>query len=447
MIGRTIFALAALAVAATTEPVPIGDVAGVYELDGRALVVAPITLDGPPELMFLDMATGRARLLRQEGPDTYTAGPTLLAAAPVVHRLVFERDSEGSAVAVEWWEEESPPRPGDRAAIEVEESVFRGASGARLEGSWIRPPGPGPHPAVVLVHGSGDQDRWSFGPMPWILARHGIATLAWDKRAGGPDGDDPPLETLADDLLAALEHAQTRPRVDPDRVAVLGVSQGAWVASTAAGAEPDRIASLAFVSGTPLPVWRADLHARRIALESAGLAGEDLEAAMRLERRAIDYARTGGGYTRYVAARAAIVDESWFGLTRGDVRVSATAGRWAQTLRYDPAPDLARFRGPILLLVGGLDAYVPPEASVERMREIATESGNDDVTARLFERGLHHLLEAPGADPRGVEGVTRYVPGYWDALAGWLGARLDAGRPTDERSSGRPSHPSSREVP
>lgn len=434
---KTILAVAVLASASPAEAqIPFEDVTGIYDLaPDRSLVVAPLSIDGPPELAFVDTGTGRIRLLRREGSDRWTAGPTILAEAPVAHRLTFERGPGGRVEAVTWHDEEGGPRRAVRHPLEVEEVLLRGPGGSRLAGSLIAPSGPDTRPAAVLVHGSGDRDRWSFGPMPWILARHGIATLVWDKRRS--ESEDPALGTLAADLELAVERIAARPDVDPDRIAIVGVSEGAWVGSLAAGAAPERIAALALISGTPLPVWRADLHARRVALRAAGIAGEDLEAAMRLERRAIDYVRTGRGYTAYVSARSEIADEPWFGLTRGNVPIASISSRWAEALRYDPGPDLARYAGPILLVVGELDAFVPPAPSVERMREIADESGNDDVTARLLEDGLHHLLEAPSDDPVWLEGVTRYVPGYWDLLVGWLMRRLDGQPVNDETRTSR----------
>jgi pimeloyl-ACP methyl ester carboxylesterase len=134
----------------------------------------------------------------------------------------------------------TPPAYADQAAFrEVEVTV--GHAPWQLPGTLALPVGEGPFPAVVLVHGSGPNDRnESIGPnrpfqdLAWGLATRGIAVLRYEKRTkvyGARMSADIGLdEEVIDDAVAALALARSRPEIDPRRVVVVGHSLGAMLA-------------------------------------------------------------------------------------------------------------------------------------------------------------------------------------------------------------------------
>lgn len=135
--------------------------------------------------------------------------------------------------------EKAAPPPADASYSEVDFSVpqLRGA----LSGTLSHPDGKGPFPAVVLVHGSGPQDRdESIGPnRPFLdiargLAAQGIAVLRYDKRTYARPQDfrvDFSVDDeTTDDAVAALAAVAADPRIDSRRVFVMGHSQGGMLA-------------------------------------------------------------------------------------------------------------------------------------------------------------------------------------------------------------------------
>ena len=111
-----------------------------------------------------------------------------------------------------------------------------------LAGSLYLPARGGRHPAVILVHGSGPQTRDSYAPFAKVFAKHGIATLIYDKRGTGAltgNWQRAPFSALADDAAAGLEFLRRRVEIDSTRVGIWGGSEGGWIAPWVASINPN----------------------------------------------------------------------------------------------------------------------------------------------------------------------------------------------------------------
>jgi alpha-beta hydrolase superfamily lysophospholipase len=100
-----------------------------------------------------------------------------------------------------------------------------------LRGTLTLPATKGPHPVVVLLHGSGPARR-PFGMWQYFLARHGIATLTYDKRGAGASTGDwqtASFEDLTADALAAVQFLRNRPHINPREIGLWGNSNSGWV--------------------------------------------------------------------------------------------------------------------------------------------------------------------------------------------------------------------------
>ncbi len=122
-----------------------------------------------------------------------------------------------------------------KAAIHVSHVEFE-SSGVLLQGSLFLPQGEGPWPAILLCHGFGS-DRRVMRVTALDAARWGMAVLTFDFRGHGQSGGvyvgDP-----VDDVLAAIDHLAHLPRIDPQRIALVGHSMGARTVLQAAARDP-----------------------------------------------------------------------------------------------------------------------------------------------------------------------------------------------------------------
>lgn len=313
-------------------------------------------------------------------------------------------------------QDSDPPAPADG-----EEVGFRSGD-LELTGLWFTPRGEGPYPAAVILRGSGDSRRDS----PWarlfvgLLLEEGVAVLLPDKRgSGGSEGDwrTATFDDLADDALAAVRHLRSSPAVDPDRVGLVGLSQGGRVAPVAA-ARSDEVAFVVDVVGSAVPFTEQVRHEMEHTFREAGLSGPSFDAAMRLHRLAERYLRGEVSWETYRTALDRALESEWSEVARG-FPPTRDHWRWAffrGVVDFDPIPHWRRVRAPSLVLYGEDDANTPTARSVERLERAFDGTGPDRHEIRVFE-GLDHGLLAP---MEGDDHGMALHPEVVRTLRGWL---------------------------
>ena len=325
-----------------------------------------------------------------------------------------------------------------------EEEVLLRNAGVRLAGTLSLPATTPPHPAVLLLAGSGPQDRngTASGHRPWLvlaacLARRGVAVLRMDDRGvGGSNGSllDSTDEDFAGDALAAVGFLGSRPEIDPRRIGLVGHSEGGIVASIAAARSAevsfvvllsapalpgDRIleaqaAAVARAAGIPDHVARANLEVERALV---GIAREDLDPAV-AARRMDEAVRRAA--RRLPPEAAALVEAE----AAGQVRLASS--RWFRfLLDYDPLPDLVRLEVPVLAIYGALDLQVQPDLN-QPLMESALRHG---TVVRLPR--LNHLLQTArtGSPLEYPEIEETMAPAVLERIAEWIAARRPAATP------------------
>ena len=326
-------------------------------------------------------------------------------------------------------QEPAPPFP-----YASEEVAFEGGAGARVVGTLTVPDGPGPHPGVVLIQGSGANDRdYSLGGhRPFLvladhLARHGVATLRYDERGAGASDADPLAATLDDegqDAAAALLHLQAHPAVDADRVGIVGHSMGGVLAPYV----HDRLTRAAFLVLLAPP--GADLAEVLLGQgDRMATAAGVPEAQVRADRAAwtavFDAARAETDSLTAAAQMAAALGGLGFDGGELEARVRAHAAPvFRDLLRYDPAPALARVDVPVLLVYGTNDVGVRPAENAGPVLAALAASPSGDVTVRLL-RGLNHWFQPSetGWDDEIAQIETTLDPGLLDELTAWIRTR------------------------
>ncbi len=345
-----------------------------------------------------------------------------------------------------------PVRPQEpRPPFPYRSEEVRVASGeVELSGTLSLPAGPGPFPAIVLLSGSGAQDRDGeiLGHRPLLLladglTRRGMAVLRCDDRGvGGSSGNlaAATTESLAGDALAAVDFLAGRPEVIATRIGLLGHSEGGLVAALAAARRP----SVAFVVllATPGVPGREllPLQVQRLALAGGAAPGavarqvellvEGLELLahesdpLRLRRGLDAVARRqlelfGGGAGSSAETLEAALERE----------VDRLLSPWFRYfVSYDPRPALSRLGMPVLIVAGELDLQVPPDQNVPPLEAALAAAGNTEVTVRRF-AGLNHLLQpaATGLPAEYYLLETTLDPGVLALVGDWVVERAGAG--------------------
>ena len=256
------------------------------------------------------------------------------------------------------------PKPGE--LVVVTDSI-------KLPATLALPTGTGPFPIVVLVHGSGPNDRDEtvganapFKDLAEGLAARGVATLRYVKRT--KQYPQSPVATVKeeviDDALSALALARQQPGVDPQRVFLLGHSMGAYLAPRIAQGGPAP-AGIVLLAGSVRPIL--------------DLAREQLQ---------------------YLGAPLSMLDT---------LRASAPASYWDDLAGYDPVALARKVQAPFLILQGERD-YQVTMTDFNLWREGL--KARQDVTLKSYPKLNHLFLEGEGKSLPAEYSTPGHIPAY-----------------------------------
>lgn len=302
----------------------------------------------------------------------------------------------------------------DRTTFDEREATV-GSGEWALPGTVSVPKGAGPFPAVVLVHGSGPNDRDEsiganrvFKDLAGGLASRGVAVLRYDKRTKvhakkltDLSGFTVDHETV-DDALAAVETLRGVAAVDGARVVVAGHSLGGQLAPRIASRGP-HVRAIAILAGSTRGVdemmieqmtYIAGLDGRRAPEEDAQITG--VKAASARIRAVV-----GGAPAK-----------------EGEVLLGAGAAYWIDLAKYDCLAAAKGLAKPIFVAQGGRDYQV---TTVDFERWKAALAGRSDVETKLYPE-LNHIFGAGAGKSAPEEYQRRSVvdPRLVDDLAAWV---------------------------
>src|SRR5215831_15819278 len=159
------------------------------------------------EQLVAGSETGELRTLYPVEGDRFFAGPGAAYPVDVESMIEFQRGANGAVTSLTWRRIDRSARSARRLDTQKEEDVTFSNRDIRLAGTLISPSTPGKHPAIILVHGSGPEDRGASLPWAQFLVRRAVAVLGYDKRGvDGSTGDwkSASYDDLAGDAVAAL---------------------------------------------------------------------------------------------------------------------------------------------------------------------------------------------------------------------------------------------------
>ncbi len=317
------------------------------------------------------------------------AGQTL----PLVFRAVEQ------APVVKRPQEPQKPYPYREEEVTYENQ----AAGVKFAATLTLPQGAGPFPAVVLLTGSGPQDRNEtvFGHRPFLvladhLTRQGVAVLRADDRGvGGTTAGTPGVTTedLAGDALAGVAYLKTRKEIDPRRIGLLGHSEGGMEAPMAAVRSRD-VAFIVLMAGTGVPGEQVLLRQSELIARAMGAPEEQIQNARKINEQVYEAVRNekdpAAAERRVRALLSAQPELKGAAL---DVQVQAVMSPWFRFfLTYDPRPTLAKVKVPVLAIGGERDLQVPAKENLDAIRAALDAGGNKDHTVQVLP-GLNHLFQ------------------------------------------------------
>jgi pimeloyl-ACP methyl ester carboxylesterase len=405
---------------------------GVYRWEPNAFVYLQLWNEfvgfaKPSQLVSFD-ESGDVRTLYPIDRDQFFAGPGMAVSASIESRIDFQRDSTGKIISLSWRRDGAVPRSARRVEIEKREDVRFSNGAIQLAGTLISPVmGGGKHPAIILVHGSGAENREYMLPWARFLIRRGMAVLGYDKRGVGEstgDWNTASFDDLAGDVVAAFEYLKTRSDVDRAQIGVLGISQAGWIMPLAAVRAKD-LAFLISISGAGVPAAETTIDQARNEMTMTGMPPQTVDAIVGLLKLQYEFARTGKGWDEYAATRAKMVAK--MGAAPKTIPGTPDDPYWQVIRRsyfYDPVPTLRQLQTPTLALWGELDNNVLADKNKAAWEAALRAGANRDYTLTILPKANHAQWEAKVGSNAETKSLQRFVPSYFTTIQDWLATRI-----------------------
>lgn len=287
-------------------------------------------------------------------------------------------------------------------------------AGAKLVGTLTLPSDKGVFPAVLLITGSGPQDRNEtiYNHRPFLvladyLTRQGIAVLRVDDRGVGESTGDfsqATSEDFASDVLAGVEYLKTCKEIDPKKIGLIGHSEGGLIAPMVAVKSPD-VAFIVLMAGPGLTGEEILYLQGALISRAMGATEEDITKNRQFNEKIFSVIKEEKDKKNIEERLRQMFMENWEKMSDeekeqiGDPEVFLEAqlqsllSPWLKFfLTYDPKPILSKVKCPILAINGEKDLQVPPKENLSAIEEALKVGGNQNYTIKELPN-LNHLFQ------------------------------------------------------
>ncbi len=360
-----------------------------------------------------------------------------LKQGPATFPVTFKRTEKAPTLGRP--QDPQKPYPYSEEEVSYENTIDK----VRLTGTLTLPPSRKPVPAVVLITGSGGQDRNEtlLGHRPFLvladhLTRRGIAVLRVDDRGMGgsaPGSPNATSENYAEDVLAGVAFLKGRKEINPRQIGLIGHSEGGMIAPIAAVRSKD----VAFIvmmagmgqTGTDVILMQGDLLQKASGsgpemITQVRKAFEQIFAILKAEK---DNVAAEKKIREAVVSQMATMTEAQkkaFAPVLGTInaQMKMYVSDWFRYfLLFDPGPTLAKVRIPVLAIVGEKDLQVPPQENLVLIEAALKKGGNKNYTILLMP-GVNHLFQTAKTGSPSEYGVIEETvsPTALQTISDWI---------------------------
>lgn len=326
----------------------------------------------------------------------------------------------------------------------TEEITFKNLkANIALSGTLSLPKTGDDFPVVILISGSGPQDRDEalFGHKPFLVisdyfTNHGIAVLRYDDRGIGQSEGDFKMATSADfatDVESAIAYLKTRKEVNKNKIGLVGHSEGGLIAPIVASQSKD-VSFIVLLAGTGLRGDKVLLFQQELIAKASGISALEMDKSKRINAKLFEMVIKSDDNQKLKTAltdliNQALTNDSSARLPKGmkqeafvSMQVSQILSPWMQYfLKYDPSMALEGVKCPVLAINGEKDLQVSPKENLTAIKNALAKGGNKRVTTIEFP-GLNHLFQecTSGLPGEYAEIEQTFSPEVLDQMTNWI---------------------------
>jgi len=282
-----------------------------------------------------------------------------------------------------------------------------------LSGTLTMPAKDGNYPVVILISGSGPQNRDEelLGHKPFLvlsdyLTRQGIAVLRYDDRGTGKSNGDfkkATTQNFASDAESAVDYLLTRKEINKKKIGLIGHSEGGIIAPIVA-ARSKNVSYIILLAGTGIPGGDLLLLQKELIERASGVSEEEIKKGQESNKtlfamvsKSADSDKLTIDVTSYFREQlkadpsskpAAMSEEDFLAMETKQV-----TSPWMQYfIKYDPSVILKDVKCPVLALNGSKDLQVPSKVNLAAIKAGLEKGGNKNVSIKELP-GLNHLFQ------------------------------------------------------
>ncbi len=346
---------------------------------------------------------------------------------------------------------QTPTPPFDYMAEDV--TYHNSLQNITLAGTFTKPKTGGKFPVVILITGSGAQDRDEtigkhkpFLVLADYLTKHGIAVLRVDDRGFGKSTGNFLAATSADfatDVMAGIDYLKTRNDIDTTHIGLMGHSEGGFIAPYVAARRKD-IAFIVMLAG-PASGGQQTMYYQAVEKGFAQVSAHDRAAYGELYKKIVFGVALNADAQKQIPAYIRSAYFEWKkqqpdSTVKNLIRVSdedfitgfTSAANdlirpwWSFLLTYDLTKDIQKLKIPVLALNGEKDEQVDPKANLVLIKSILTKNKNTHF--KVYEvPGVNHLFQhctACGSVKEYMELEETFDPATLTLISNWINAQV-----------------------
>lgn len=313
-----------------------------------------------------------------------------------------------------------------------------------LAGTLTLPSTEGNYPAVILISGSGAQNRNEemLGHKPFLiisdyLTKNGVAVLRYDDRGFGLSSGDFKTATSLDfatDVESAISYLKTRKEINKTKIGLIGHSEGGMIAPIVASKSKD-VNFIVLLAGPGILGSELLMMQQELIEKAMGIPEKEVQRSKKINVEILDIITNAKDSQSLKADLTKYTKENNYenvpnhlvppNMTKKQFvkrRIDAISSPWYQfILKYDPAPTLEKVTCAVLALNGEKDLQVPPKENLAAISRALKKGGNENVTVKELPNLNHFFQECDTGSPSEYQKIEQtFAPKALTEISSWI---------------------------